>query len=153
MQSPQPMQTFFITNICRLEAIQKQYLSHNDLQSYSVFLPTSISQRLSHNVFLTSLPLHIRQHSSHNVTYTRNLSVLYKYPEISQIRSFRHSAVDQTETSTLHTKAPRRKCCINIQKYLKMVLVQTPVISTIFGGSKCTFDVAYCYVSTYVHEC
>ena len=95
MQSPSLCKTFLITIICRLkEAGKKKYLSHNDflmtfLQrlSHNIFLTTSFSQRLSHNVFLTPLPLHIRPHSVFLTTlqYTRNLSVLYKYPKIFQI--------------------------------------------------------------------
>ena len=58
-----------------------QRLSHN------VFLTTPFSQGLSHNVFFTSLPLHIRPHNVVLTTsqYTRNLSVLYKCPNISKI--------------------------------------------------------------------
>ena len=66
--------------------------------SYNVFLTTSLKQRLSHNVFITTpfsqrlfhtvaLAYSSTQRSPHNVThYRRNLSVLYKSPNISQIR-------------------------------------------------------------------
>ena len=59
-----------------------QRLSHN------VFLTTSFSQRISHSVFLKPLPLHNHPHNVVLSTsqYTRNHSVLYKYPKISQIR-------------------------------------------------------------------
>ena len=100
--------TSFITNNCRLkEPGQKKYLSPR--LSY-VFLITSFSYRLAHNVFLTtsfslclshnvSLTTSFTQPLSHTValTYsssqrhniqtpcTRNLSMLYKYPKMSQI--------------------------------------------------------------------
>ena len=46
---PPAYATFFMTNICWLkEAGQKKYLYHND------FLTTSFSQRLTHNVSLTT---------------------------------------------------------------------------------------------------
>ena len=83
MQSPSLGKTFFDTNICQYNnAGQKKYLSHND------FLTTFFSQHLSHNVFFTPLPLNIRPH---NVVltmsqYARNLSLLYKCPNNSQIR-------------------------------------------------------------------
>ena len=110
MQSPQPIQKFFITNICRLEeAGQNKYLSYNVFLttsfsqrlshnvilttsfsqhlSHNVFLTTSFSQRISHSFFLTPLPLHNHPHNVVLKTsqYTRNLSVLYKYLKISQI--------------------------------------------------------------------
>ena len=81
-KAPSLGKTFFHTNICQWNnAGQKKYLSHND------FLTTSFSQHLSHNVFFTSLPLHI----PHNVVlstsqYAGNLSLLYKCPNIYQIR-------------------------------------------------------------------
>ena len=66
-----------------------QRLSHNSFSqrlSHNVFLTTSFSQRISHSVFLK--PLHNHPHNVVPKTsqYTRNLSVLYKYLKISQIR-------------------------------------------------------------------
>ena len=55
-KAPSLCKTFFITNICQLkEAGQKKYLSHTDfLTSYTIFLTTSFSPLLSHNVLLTA---------------------------------------------------------------------------------------------------
>ena len=65
-----------------LTASFSQHLSQN------VFLTPYFLQRLSHSVFLTPLPLHNHPHNVVITTsqYTRNLSLLYKYPKISQIR-------------------------------------------------------------------
>ena len=143
-----------------------QCLSHNffftttfsQRNSHNVFLTTFFSQRLSHNAFLTTYfllrlcsPLPLNNHPHYVILstsqYMRNLSVLYKYPKISQIRlssnpcNFNILLVDQTRTTMLHicniysftvwsirslrqrlhTKVPRTKCCINIQKYRKFV--------------------------------
>ena len=109
----------------------------------------SFSQRLSHKVFFTPLPLHIRPHNVVITTsqYTHNLFLTVKMSQyISNSSKFstmqlRHFVIDQTETSTLHicniysfpvissrtlgqrfhTKVPRTKCCMNISKYLKFV--------------------------------
>ena len=72
MQSPQPMHNVFITT------------SFSQRLSQNVFSTTFFSLRLSHNVYLTPLPLHIRPNNVILTTswYTRNLSVLYKYPKI-----------------------------------------------------------------------
>ena len=95
-KAPSLCKAFFITSNCRLkETGQKNYLSHNVFLStpfshrfsHNVFLTTSYSQRLSHNIFLTLLPLHIGPHTVvlTKSQYSRNPSVLYKYPKISQI--------------------------------------------------------------------
>ena len=95
-KAPSLCKTFFITSNCRLkETVQKNYLSHNVFLStpfshrfsHNVFLTTSYSQRLSHNIFLTLLPLNIGPHNDvlTKSQHSRNPSVLYKYPKISQI--------------------------------------------------------------------
>ena len=68
-----------------------QCLSHNlflttffsQRLSHIAFLTTSSLQHLSHNVFLTPLPLHLGPHNVVLTTsqYTRNFSVLFKYPK------------------------------------------------------------------------
>ena len=150
-------------------------MSFSQHHSHNVFLTTSFSQscpnlflytctyaffRISHNIFLTPLLLHIRPHNVVLTTshYTRNFSVMYKNIKISHIYLSSHPVIStffiyQTEISTLHicniysvpvgsfrtlgqrlyTKKPRTRCCTNITKYLKIVQVQTPVISTIFS--------------------
>ena len=73
-KAPNLCKAFFITNICRLkETGQTKYFSYN------VFLTTSFSKRLSHNVVITPLPLHIRPHNVVLITsrYTRNLSLMF----------------------------------------------------------------------------
>ena len=101
MQSPQPMQNILYHEYLSIKRSKSKEISFSQRLSYNVLLTTCLSQRLSHNVFLktsfsqrichnvfpTPLPLHIRPH---NVVltasqYTRNLSVLYLYPKISQI--------------------------------------------------------------------
>ena len=75
-----------------------KYISHNDF--FTMPFSQRLSQRLSHYVFLTPFFLHnvfrtpfpyIFVHTTQSSVlttsqYTRNLSVLYKYPKISQIR-------------------------------------------------------------------
>ena len=74
--APSLCKTLLITNICRVkEAGQKKYLSHN-VFFYNVFLSTSFSISLSHNVFLTTLSHNVflitsfSQRLSHNVFLT-----------------------------------------------------------------------------------
>ena len=126
--------------------------------------------RLSHNVFLTPLLLHIRPHNVVLATsqYTRNVSVLYTNLKISHICLSSDPVIStffiyQIETSTLricniysvnvgsfrtlgqmiHTKVPRTRCCTNFPKYLKILEVQTPIILPIFDRSNWNLDVAH----------
>ena len=87
----QPMQNILYHEYFRLkEAGQKKYLSQR--LSHNFFLTTSYSQRHSHNVFLLRLSHAVAlTYSSTCVVltapqYTRNLSVRCKYLKISQIR-------------------------------------------------------------------
>ena len=118
MQSPQPRQNILWHEYLSINRSRSKEISFSQRLSYNVFLTTSFSQRASHNVFLTTsfhnvsltpLSLHIRPHNVFLTTsqYTRNLSVLYKCPAISNsskffTMQFRHFVIDQTETSTLH---------------------------------------------------
>ena len=112
MQSPQPMQTILYHEYLSIERSRSkeisflQCLSYNffsdnvffsQRHSHNVFLTTFFSQRLSHNVFLTTYFLqrlcstvalinHPHQVILSMSKFMRNLSVLYKYPKISQIR-------------------------------------------------------------------
>ena len=88
MQSPQPMQNILYHEYLSIERSRSKKIFFLQRLSYNVFLTTSFSQRISHSVFLKPLSLH---NHPHNVVptrsqYTRNLSVLYKYIKISQIR-------------------------------------------------------------------
>ena len=160
-------------------------MSFSQHHSHNVFITTSFSQscpslflyictyaffRISTNIFLTPLLLHIRPQNVVLTTsqYTRNVYVMYKNLKISHIYLSSQPVISrffiyQTETSTLHicniysvpvgsfkslgqrpyTKKPRTRCCTNITKYLKVVQVQTPVISTIFSRSNWNLDVAH----------
>ena len=100
MRSPQPMQNNLYHEWLSIKRSRSKEISFSRLSlnafltpvfsqrlSHYVFLTTSYSQRLSHNIFLTLLRLHI---GPHNVVliksqYSRNPSVLYKYPKMSQI--------------------------------------------------------------------
>ena len=97
MQSPQPLQNIHYHEYVSIERSRSKEISLSQRLSHNVFLTTSFSQRLSHNVFLTTsfsyvfltpLPLHTRPHNLVLTAsqYTRNLSVRCKYLKISQIR-------------------------------------------------------------------
>ena len=102
MQSPQPMQNILYHEYLSIERSRSkeisflQRLSYNvflttsfsQRHSQNVFLTTSFSQRISHSVFFTPLPLYNHPHNVVLITsqYTRNLSMLYKYLKIYQIR-------------------------------------------------------------------
>ena len=80
-----------------------QRLSHN------VFLTTSFSQRISYSVFVPPLPLYNHPHQVILSTskFMRNLSVLYKYPKISQIRL---SSNPRNFANFLSIKLKPRRC-------------------------------------------
>ena len=112
MQSPQPMQTILYHEYLSIERSRSkeiyflQCLSDNFFSdnvffhnvilttsfsqhfSHNVFLTTSFTQRISYSVFVPPLPLNNHPHQVILSTsqFIRNLSVLYKYPKISQIR-------------------------------------------------------------------
>ena len=93
MQSPQPMQTILYHEYLSIERSRSKEISFLLCLSYNffshdVFLTTSFSQRISYSVFVPPLPLNNHPHYVIPSTsqYMRNLSVLYQYPKISQIR-------------------------------------------------------------------
>ena len=110
MQSPRPMQNILYHKYLSKRSRSKEIFFSQRLYQY-VCLTTSFSfaQRLSHSVFLTPLPLHIRPHNIVLTTsqFTRNLSVLYKYPKIYQIRLSSDPIISKSfcrlkKSSTLH---------------------------------------------------
>ena len=70
-----------------LKRSRSKEISFSQRLSHNVSLTTSVLQCLSHNVFLTPLPLHIRPHNVVLTTsqYARNVSVLYTNLKISHI--------------------------------------------------------------------
>ena len=126
MQSPRPMQNILYHKYLSKRSRSKEIFFSQRLYQYvclttsfsfsrrlyqNVCLTTSFSfsQRLSHSVFLTPLPLHIRPHNIVLTTsqFTRNLSVLYKYPKIYQIRLSSDPIISKSfcrlkKSSTLH---------------------------------------------------
>ena len=98
----------------------------------NVFFTTTLSQRLSHNVFFQRLSFNVllttsfSQPLSHNVVFT---------PMPQHICPQRHDNLSLCSMLRPPYKYPL--------KYLKLVYVQTPVISTFFDWLNWNFDVAH----------
>ena len=151
MQSPQPRQNILWHEFLSIKRSRSKEIYFSQRLSYNVFLTTSLSQRLSHIVAHAYRP--------HNVVltmsqYTRNLSVLYKCPNISQVQYpiistfcdrsnwnldvahlqyiFFPCVKFQNPRTEASYQSAEDKVLYKYPKISQIRLVQTPVISTIF---------------------